>query len=164
MSGEKDVWFNASFVINIKSFVCSMVKKTGSTFWSLRQMVNWVRGEKLLAVVHFIYFLRILQKLSFQHPSRQNWTTKVWFFSAKGRKLMKQSEQTTSHPLLFPDLSELKITVCSSNYFSMVCSKHSKWNGQPTRDQKDNRRQTIRQSNAPFWLTYGMGVENSPPL
>ena len=52
-----------------------------STFWSLRQMLNWERGEKLLAVIHFIHFLRILQKLSnILQPSRWNWTTKVWFF------------------------------------------------------------------------------------
>ena len=35
----------------------------------------------MLAVVLFIYFLRILQKLSNTlHPSRQNWTTEVCFF------------------------------------------------------------------------------------
>ena len=43
-----------------------------STLWSLRQMLKLVRGEKLLAVVHFIFFLRILQKLyKILHPSRQ---------------------------------------------------------------------------------------------
>ena len=47
-------------------------------------MLYLVRGEKLLAVVHFIYFLRILQKLSnILHPSRQNWTTEVCFFLQK---------------------------------------------------------------------------------
>ena len=52
-----------------------------STFWSSRQMLNLVRIEKLLDVVDFINFLRILQNLSnILHPSRQNWTTKVWFF------------------------------------------------------------------------------------
>ena len=57
-----------------------------STFWSLSQMLYWVRCEKLLAVQHFIFFLRILQKLSnILHPSRQNWTTEICFFSAKGR-------------------------------------------------------------------------------
>ena len=35
-----------------------------STFWSLRQILDWIRGERLLTVVHSIDFLRILQKVS----------------------------------------------------------------------------------------------------
>ena len=72
------------------------------TFWSLRQMLNWVRGKKLLAVLHFIYFLRILQKLSkILLPSRQNWTTKVWFFLQKKDNWRKYlSQQVLSYFIL----------------------------------------------------------------
>ena len=58
----------------------------------------------MLAVVHFIYFLRILQKYSnILHPSR------LIFFSAKGRLFIKISESTTPHLLLYSGLSQWKI-------------------------------------------------------
>ena len=68
-------------------------------------MLNWVRGEKLLAVVHFIYFLRILQQISnILLPSRQNWTTEVWLFLQKPDNWWKY-------------LSQLVLT----SYFILVC-------------------------------------------
>ena len=74
-------------------------------------MLYWVRGEKLLAVVHFIYFLRILQKLSnILHPSRQNWTTEVCFFLQKEDNSWKY-------------LSQLLLT----SYFILVCLNENYW-------------------------------------
>ena len=56
-------------------------------------MLYWLRGEKLLAVVHF--FLRILQKLSnILHPSRQNWTTEVCRVRVAACSLMATSKVT----------------------------------------------------------------------
>ena len=74
-------------------------------------MLYWLRGEKLLAVVHFIYFLRILQKLSnILHPSRQNWTTEVCFFLQKEDNSWKY-------------LSQLLLT----SYFILVCLNENYW-------------------------------------
>ena len=59
----------------------------------------------MLAVVHFIYFSRILQKLSkILLPSRQNWTKEVWFFLQNEDNWWKY-------------LSQLVL----SSYFAMVC-------------------------------------------
>ena len=81
-----------------------------STFWSLRQLLYLLRGEKFLAVVHFIYFLRIMQKLSnILHPSRQNWTTEDWFFLQKEVNSIKYLSQLLSHLLLYPGLSQWKL-------------------------------------------------------
>ena len=74
-------------------------------------MLYWLRGEKLLAVVHFIYFLRILQKLSnILLPSRQNWTTEVCFFLQKEDNSWKY-------------LSQLLLT----SYFILVCLNENYW-------------------------------------
>ena len=74
-------------------------------------MLYWVRGEKLLAVVHFICFLRILQKLSnILHPSRQNWTTEVCFFLQKEDNSWKY-------------LSQLLLT----SYLILVCLNENYW-------------------------------------
>ena len=81
-----------------------------SIFWSLRQMLYLLRVEKFLAVVHFIYFLRIMQKLSnILHPSRQNWTTEDWFFLQKEVNSIKYLSQLLSHLLLYPGLSQWKL-------------------------------------------------------
>ena len=81
-----------------------------SIFWSLRQMLYLLRVEKFLAVVHFIYFLRIMQKLSnILHPSRQNWTTEDWFFLQKEVNSIKYLSQLLSHLLLYPGLSQSKL-------------------------------------------------------
>ena len=92
--------------------VCrSWAIRQDSTFWSLKQMFYWVRGEKLLAVPHFIFFLRILQKLSnILHPSRQNWTTEVCFFLQKDDNSWKY-------------LSQLLLTSC----FILVCLNENFW-------------------------------------
>ena len=86
---------------------------------------NALLGKRweLLAVPHYIYFLRILQKLfNLLHPSRQNWISKVCFF-CKG-KIIKISEPTPSHLFLYPGLSQWKKTVHSLYYSSMVdCNK-----------------------------------------
>ena len=80
------------------------------TFWSLRQMLYLLRGEKLLAVVYFIFFLRIMQKLSnILHPSRQNWTTEVCIFLQKEDNSLKYLSQLLSHLLLYPGLSQWKL-------------------------------------------------------
>ena len=66
-------------------------------------MLYWVRCEKLLDVQYFIFFLRILQKLSnILHPSRQNWTTEVCFFLQKEDNSWKYLSQLllTSYKLL----------------------------------------------------------------
>ena len=74
-------------------------------------MLYWVRGDKLLAVVHFIYFLRILQKLSnILHPSRQNWTTEVCF-------LLQKEDNSWKY------MSQLLL----SSYFILVCLNEKYW-------------------------------------
>ena len=83
-------------------------------------MLYWVRGEKLLAVVHPIYFLRILQKLSnIWHPSRQNSTTEVCFFCKK--KIIHENIWANYFsPLTFSWSVSMKITGESLYYSSMI--------------------------------------------
>ena len=65
----------------------------------------------MLAVPHFICFLRIVQKLSnILHPSRQNWTTKVCFFLQKEDNSWKY-------------LSQLLLI----SYFLLVCLNENYW-------------------------------------
>ena len=100
-----------------------------STFWSLRQLLYLLRGEKFLAVVHFIYFLRIMQKLSnILHPSRQNWTTEDWFFLQKEVNSIKYLSQLLSHLLLYPGLSQWKLlsTPCITEDVDNFV-EHSRW-------------------------------------
>ena len=84
-------------------------------------MLNWVKGDKLLAVVHFIYFWRILQKLSkILHPSRQNWTTEVCFFCK--RKLIHENIRATYFsPLTLSWSVSMKI-IGDSLYYSSIGS------------------------------------------
>ena len=64
----------------------------------------------MLAVIYFIFFLRIMQKLSnILHPSRQNWTTEVCIFLQKEDNSLKYLSQLLSHLLLYPGLSQWKL-------------------------------------------------------
>ena len=88
----------------------SWLIRQDSRFWSLRQMLYKVRDETMLAVVHFIYFLRILQKSSnILLSSRQNWTTKVFYFLQKKDYSRKFFEPATSHFLLYSGVSQRKL-------------------------------------------------------
>ena len=61
----------------------------------------------MLAAVYFIFFLRIMQKLSnILHPSRQNRTTEVCIFLQKEDNSLKYLSQLLSHLLLYPGLSQ----------------------------------------------------------